>query len=449
MRKTTNTPPGADNLFGLLPYQHRYVGSAAKRLVWEKSRRIGGSKAAAVRFALMALTEPPGTSFYWLSRTALHAQDIIRKEVVPVCRGINAYFQSAHGYSPYDLDNSSKSIIRLKSGSEIVGLSSDPEAATGYTGHVLVDEAAKNDQQEELFNSVSPIADGGPYTLHYVSSHKGLGFFYRLCQRAKKKDDPWTLMSTSVYDACDEGLIDNLIHARGRTDLIRPTPRESRLAFIEECRKANPRGFPEEFELKAGTGGDNLIWPDQYMACEQVPLRCIPDPQDCKGTLYGGLDVGRSRDLTCLWLLRLDYRERRPFLHSVSVTTWHNTSLPEQQRQIIELLHPVRKKIAQLTVDRIGIGAGLYDGLLGTLPNVVGHFTTPSSKQEMCELVRKVIVGKQISLPQDDAIREDICSMQTTVTPSGNLKYSGTTEDSHCDRFSGLALGVLGAKELL
>jgi len=112
-----------------------------------------------------------------------------------------------------------------------------------------------------------------------------------------------------------------------------------------------------------------------------------------------------------------------------------------EQFKIIDHLTAYARKVA---IDETGIGMQLAEELAkkwGEL-KVLRVYFTAKAKEELASRVKAVFEDKIISIPSDKDLIEDLHSVKKTLTPAGNIRYEGETQDSHADRFWSLALAL-------
>jgi len=65
---------------------------------------------------------------------------------------------------------------------------------------------------------------------------------------------------------------------------------------------------------------------------------------------------------------------------------------------------------------------------------------TPAVKEQLAYGLRAAFEDKRIRIPRDAKLREDLHGIKKEVTASGNIRFDGSCDDSHCDRFWAKAL---------
>jgi phage FluMu gp28-like protein len=65
---------------------------------------------------------------------------------------------------------------------------------------------------------------------------------------------------------------------------------------------------------------------------------------------------------------------------------------------------------------------------------------TSALKEEMAYRLRAAFEDKKLRIPRDAELRADLRGIRKQVTSSGNIRFEGESEGSHCDRFWAKAL---------
>jgi phage FluMu gp28-like protein len=74
---------------------------------------------------------------------------------------------------------------------------------------------------------------------------------------------------------------------------------------------------------------------------------------------------------------------------------------------------------------------------------------TAQTKQELAFSLRADMEDKLLRLVRDDKLRADLRGIKKEVGLSGNIRFVGDSDDSHCDRFWALALRQYAQRQKL
>ena len=114
-----------------------------------------------------------------------------------------------------------------------------------------------------------------------------------------------------------------------------------------------------------------------------------------------------------------------------------------QREELYALLPHVRR----CCIDSTGIGAQLAEEAREKFGSKVEEVTfTGAVKEDLAVTVRRKFEDRQVRIPPDRDIREDLHSVKKFTTAAGNIRFdSERTELGHADRFWALALAVHAA----
>ncbi|ACL05245.1 conserved hypothetical protein [Desulfatibacillum aliphaticivorans] len=201
-----------------LGYQQRWSGDKSRVKVWQKSRRIGASWDEAGEDTLLAASEN-GMDVFYIGYNKDMAQEFIED-----CADWARFFNQAAGeieeFLFEDEADEKKHIlafrIRFKSGFKIVALSSRPANLRGKQGKIVIDEAAFHDDLAGLIKAaMAMLMWGGSVVI--ISTHNGVDNpFNELIEAIKAGKKPYSLHTTTLDDAIQEGLYDRVCLRLGK-----------------------------------------------------------------------------------------------------------------------------------------------------------------------------------------------------------------------------------------
>lgn len=405
-----------------LDYQSQYIDDNSKFILVEKSRRTGFTYATAYKMLLKCM-QYPGHKVFYLANTERFADTFIS-----TCKKIALIFNLILQEEYFQLKDLNKSTLSLPNGSSINGMSSNPDGLRGEGGTVVLDEFAIHKNQGELLAAATPMLDFTKNAqLIIISTHKGPTIFAQECKNPKYSKHRITLT-----EAAHQGLWK-----------VRPGNYKSAEDLIDRTKAEHSlQQYQQEYDCQVMATGSQVISPEEYDACPQVNISThIPDNVEYEDMVCG-IDIGRTHDLTVCWVIGL----KGDFLDTVSVLELNNVSIPEQTK----ILYPIvsHKKMTRVYIDQGTVGRGVSDGLCEELEYVRPANFNRNFKEEIAEELRKNVQHKRISLPKSPRIKEDLISMQTSHTISGQTSYNGSTEFSHADYFWACALANYAAKKI-
>lgn len=404
----------------LLPYQRAWVDDDSRFKIWLASRQIGKSFALTLEAVLDAVKRR--TTWVFLSAGERQALELAEKtrlhlEAVQIAAAeLNDDFLDQDGTRYKQL------LMRLPNGSRLIFLPANPSTARGYTANVALDEFAFHADSSAIWAALFPsITRSRDLKLRVASTPQGKSnMYYRLWEGAERLGarSVWTRHRTDIYQAVEDGLpVDPEELREGLNDEL-AWQQEYLLEFLEEATAYL------SYELLA-TCEDAAATTDLLL--EEI------DP--ALGELYLGVDVGRQRDLTVMWLLQRggDVNWTRRVIELAS------TSFAAQR----EVLYGLLPRVRRACIDATGLGMQLAEEAKQRFAQVEAVTFTASVKSDLATTLRRAFEDRGVRVPVSSAVREDLHSVRRIVTSAGNIRFDAERDaGSHADRFWALALAV-------
>lgn len=153
--------------------------------------------------------------------------------------------------------------IKFDNGSRILAFSSNPYAMAVFGGDVGLDEFAKHQNAEKLWETAQGRITWG-YDLGIWSAHDGTDtLFYQFAQEARAGKGGWSYYRVTMADAVEMGLVEKINETRGT--------KFTRAEFLQDCK--NRARLPEVYEQAYNcnpTGSTSAIVPwAQIENCRQ------------------------------------------------------------------------------------------------------------------------------------------------------------------------------------
>ncbi|MFC2085206.1 hypothetical protein ACFLS9_09120, partial [Bacteroidota bacterium] len=150
---------------------------------------------------------------------------------------------------------------------------------------------------------------------------------------------------------------------------------------------------------------------------------------------YMGVDVGRRRDLTVIYILRQLGRK----LYTAEITLLYKKKFSIQKEIIIEKINEFNIKRGR--IDETGLGMQLAEEINEMNRFVEGVTFSNSNKERIVVNLKKAFENRVIEIPDDRMLITDIHSIKKSVTPSNLVRFDAKrTEQGHADRFWALGL---------
>lgn len=428
----------ADPKATFLPFQSRWINDASRLKLAEKPRQVGWSWSAA--YAAVRRTARKGARFdQWVSsRDETQARLFIED-----CKLWADVLQIAAGdFGEEALDGAEKQTayaLRFASDRRIHSMSSNPDAQAGKRGGRILDEFALHKDPRKLWAIAYPgITWGGQ--LEAFSTHRGShNFFNLLIREIREGGNPKgiSLHTVTLEDALAQGLLCKL-----QAKLPADDPRQDmdEAAYFQYIRSGcvDEESFQQEYMCRPADDDVAFLEYDLIAACE---YDAHVDWQAIEGReLYVGVDIGRKRDLTVIWV----FERLGDVLCTRNVIALRNMSKPDQEA----ILWPWILRARRTCIDGTGLGIGWVDDAQRRFGEhrVEGVTFTPKVKEALAYPVRGAMQDRKLRIPYNPAIRADLRSVTKQTTAAGNIRFTAErTADGHADHFWALALAVHAA----
>lgn len=435
-------PHNPDALF--LPFQQRWVEDQSRLKLMEKSRQIGISWATA--YSAAERTAVAGNRWdQWVSSR----DDLQARLFVEDCTKFAQLLHLAASYLGEQVIDDDKKIsayvLHFASGRRIYSMSSNPDAQAGKRGGRILDEFALHPDPRKLWSIAYPgITWGG--SLEVISTHRGSrNFFNDLVREAREKGNPkkLSLHRVTLQDALDQGFLYKLQQTLPADHEVQALDEAGYFDYVRAgC--ADEESFRQEYMCEPADDDVAFLEYPLITACEYAPDVAweydLDQAAAARGRLYAGLDIGRKRDLTVLWIL-----ERvGDVLHTRKVIRLQNMTKGEQEKEI----WPWLALVARGCLDYTGLGIGWGDDAqakFGTYRIECVTFTG-RVKEALAYPVRNAMEDRRLRIPYDPKTRAALRSVTKVTTAAGNVRFTAErTADGHADEFWALALAMHAA----
>ncbi len=418
-----------------LPSQSRWIKDRSRLKLAEKSRQIGWTWATA--YACVRRTAAKGAkSDQWISsRDEMQARLFIED-----CKlWADVLHQAADYFGEQVIDPDTKQtayVLRFANGRRIHSMSSNPDAQAGKRGGRVLDEFALHPDPRKLWAIAYPgITWGG--SLEVFSTHRGShNFFNQLIREVREGGNPKgiSLHRVTLEDALNEGLLHKL-QAKLPPDDERQAMDEAAYYDFVKAGCVDEESFQQEYMCRPADDDVAFL---EYDLIAGVEYAAHVDWQAIEGKdLYLGVDIGRKRDLTVLWVLE----RLGDVLYTRHVEALRNMAKPDQDA----IIWPWIERCQRTAIDGTGLGIGWVDDAQRTYGEhrVEGVTFTTRSKEALAYPVRNRMQDRTLRIPMLPAIRADLRSVTKQTTAAGNIRFTAErTPDGHADHFWALALAI-------
>lgn len=435
VRAATPEPARAKPYVALLPYQRAAIESHA-RFRWNCwARQTGKSFTKSLRRILRGLNRRRDQIFLSAGeRQSRELMDKARRH----CQVLKIAFDfiDDHAFAGITMRHME---IKLPGGVRIIALPANPQTARGFSGDVLLDEFAMHEHDRDIWAAMFPTLLRGGGELDIASTPKGCGnLFYKL------RDNPrFTTSIVTLPDAIAQGLHVDEAAMREAMDDDLLYRQEFLCEFLDES-----TAFLTYAQIAACADSD--------LAPAADVAALARDPRE----LFIGVDVGRHRDLTVVWVLAAEPQasagamsppvNRIRIVHDVWVTAGlfelAGASFTAQESLLAELL--AIPQVRRCCIDAGGLGMQLAEQAVERFGahRVESVTMTTALKSQLAGGLRIAVERGRIRIPDDERIRRDWHGVQRTVSVSGHFRLDAPRrEGSHADRFWAAALAIHAA----
>jgi phage FluMu gp28-like protein len=419
------------------------VADQSRLKLWEKLRQFGASWTAAYACDERQAKKTARLDQWVSSRDSIQAK-LFLEDCAGWSRIMNLAAQDM-GEVLLDPEKDIKAyVLQFANGRRIHSMSSNPDAQAGKRGPRLLDEFALHPDPRKLWSIAYPgITWGG--SMELLSTHRGShNFFNQLVREIKEGGNPKgiSLHRTTLEDALNQGFLFKLQQMLPLDDERQLMDEAEYFDFTKRgC--ADEESFLQEYMCQPADDDAAFLEYDLIASCEYA--RGVDWRARETGYLYSGVDIGRKKDLTVLWVVEA--------LGDVAYTR-HIECLRNMKKSAQEdVIYPWFERSARVCIDQTGLGIGWVDDAKDRFGSKVeGVNFTQQTKEALAYPVRGAFEDRRLRIPYDREIRADLRSVTKQTTAAGNIRFTAErTPDGHADRFWALALALhaMGNKNTL
>jgi len=428
-------PKDRDAIF--LPFQSKWIKDESRIKLMEKSRQIGISWSTAYGADERAAAQGARHDEWVSSRDDIQARLFI--EDCKLWAGVMNRAAKDLGEVVLDAEKRiSAYVLQFASGRRIHSMSSNPDAQAGKRGSRILDEFALHADQRKLWAIAYPgITWGG--SMELVSTHRGShSFFNQLVREARHGGNPKriSLHRVTLQDALEQGFLFKLQQALPKDAEQQGMDEAEYFDFVKNG-AADEESFDQEYQCIPADDDAKFLEYGLITSCEYLGgvdwRRGLEGP--FTGPLYAGVDIGRKKDLTVLWVVE----QLGDVLYTRHVETLEKMRKSDQEK----ILWPWFEICKRVCIDQTGLGIGWVDDAQDKFgeSRIEGVSFTGQVKESLAYPLKGAMEDRKIRIPEDPKIRADLRKVQKVTTPAGNIRFvAESTPDGHADRFWALAL---------
>ncbi len=419
-----------------LPYQRRWLEDRSRIKVWEKSRRIGATYVQAFEDVRDCLSRR--VPEVWFSSAD---ESAAREYIEDAARWARMFDAAARVLGKVVLDSErdiKAYVIEFANGTRITALSSNPSAFRSKGGKVVLDEFAHHENAPRLWAAASPCITWG-WPLRIISTHNGRdSLFMRFVEAIREGSLDWSLHTTDIHLALDEGLLEKIYG--------RPVTEREKKRWLAEIRANcyDEAMWEQEYLARAADDDSSFLGADLVRMAEREGILegvAPPEGEDPARDYYVGMDVGRVRDLTVIWVVE----RRADVFVTRDVRAMSGATFASQRGELYALLsNPLVHRAA---IDATGLGMQMAEEAQARFGahRVEAVSFTAAVKEEIAYTLRKLMEEGRVVIPPDDAIRSDLRSVRRVTTAARHVRLDAAPSGagrSHGDYFWALALAL-------
>lgn len=421
-----------------LPFQSAWINDRSRLKLAEKSRQIGWSWTSA--YTCVRRTGVQGARYnQWVtSRDEVQAKLFLLD--CKLFADVVSIAAKDLGEQIVDTDTkATASVLQFANDKCIYSMSSNPDAQAGKRGGRVLDEFALHKDPRKLWSIAYPgITWGG--NLEAFSTHRGSkNFFNQLIREVRESGNPKriSLHTVTLQRALEEGLLFKLQQKLVADDPIQAMDEAEYFDYVRSgC--ADEESFNQEYMCQPADDDSAFLEYDLIASCEyerDVPWQLMEGRE-----LYCGVDIGRKKDLTVLWVIE----RLGDVFYTRAVIPLERMRKSDQEA----VLYPWFARCRRICIDATGLGIGWADDAQDKFGEhrVEAVTFTGQVKEALAYPVRGAMEDRAVRIPYDIHIRSDLRSVTKVTTPSGNIRFTAErTPDGHADRFWALALAIHAA----
>lgn len=422
-----------------LPFQSKWIKDTSRIKLMEKSRQIGISWSTAYAANERAAAQGARHDEWVSSRDDIQARLFI--EDCKLWAGIMQLAAKDLGEVVLDAKEKINAyVLQFASQRRIHSMSSNPDAQAGKRGSRILDEFALHRDQRKLWAIAYPgITWGG--SMEVISTHRGShSFFNGLIREAREKGNPKriSLHRVTLQDALDQGFLYKLQQSLP-LDAEQQDMDEAQYFDFVKGGAADEESFDQEYMCIPADDDSKFLEYGLITACEYLGSENWQRPLEgpFTGRLFAGVDIGRKRDLTVLWVVEQ--------LGDVFYTR-HVETMEKMRKSAQEaILWPWFERCDRICIDATGLGIGWADDAQDQFGEhrVEAVNFSGQVKEALAYPLRGALEDRKVRIPEDPKIRADLRKVQKVTTAAGNIRFvAEATPDGHADRFWALALAL-------
>jgi phage FluMu gp28-like protein len=455
----------------LTAYQKRWVEDRSRFKIGKWSRQAGKSFGTSLEAVLDCLDHK--TQWVFLSAGERQSKELMSTASMHA-RALDAAIEEVEGVFVVEDGTTYKQLeIIFPNGSRIVGLPANPNTARGLSANVLLDEFAFHKDSRGIWRALFPTVTRG-YMIRIISTPQGkknkfyelwtantLQLFDGLEHEYKGERGGWSKHNVTIFDAVAMGLVlrdeegmpcepedlrlslndDEAWHQEYLVEFLDETTAWLTYDLIESVEDerilAEPSWVSSLIDKAKAHHEEHkrMASPPAFDASEV--LREVP----FSGEIYLGMDIGRRRDLSVIWLDEI--REGVAWTRAAVRLVKQPFGVQKAVLHALLGLPGMRRGC----IDASGLGMQLAEQALERFGEhrVEAVDFTAANKEALATGIKKSFEDLRDRIPADHTIRQSLHSVKRIETATGHFRFDAdrTEQTGHADDFWAKALAVL------
>jgi len=407
----------------LFPYQTELLQCWSKRIVACWARQTGKTTAIAVKVIHFAFTNSDTTTLI-VSRG-------LRQSMIMF--GVIERFILGHPVLRGSVVRSTRTLIQLSNGSQIIALPCGPDGAglRGFTAHLVVMDEAAFMPEDVVASVIFPMLATTNGTAIMLSTPWGRDHIF---YRSFKNPSYWSQ------------------HVRAEQ-----CPRITKEFLEEQRRDIGELRYKMEYEAEFVEDENSFFKQDLIRECTEdydlIDESVLTSEEKVGGSYFLGVDFGKRVDYSVVALLREEGDDlfRLVFLKQFPLGTPYVN--------VVGFIERLNRKfdVVRGFCDQSAIGESLVEEVRGFASQVEGLVFTVRSKQDLLTLLQTRMEQRRLLLPLDRPLLSQINEQQyrfsrSPVKPTEKPTEAGTLtfyhpKGTHDDQLWALALATYATKQ--
>ena len=413
----------------LYPYQKEWITDGARFKLMVKSRQTGLSFGTSFGHVRKRVKEC-GTTV-WVSASQRQSKEAI-EYVQMHARAVKQIFAYKQIEFP-DTHDKAEMVTFRHNGARIIGLPANPDTMRGFSGDVVLDEFAFHRDPYKIWRAALAIASRG-HGIEVISTPNGQqGKYWDVCrecgvpaiggaEQMKWQHGVWSVHWLDIFNAVRQGCPIDVAAMREAAGDEDTWMQEYCCIFLADAENYIPMELIVAAESEAAT----LDVPGDFVA---------------QGDLFLGVDIGRKKDRTVIWLVE----KLGDVLWTRAAVVLERTPYRVQFEMISALMNGVRRGC----VDATGIGAQIGEDLVARFgARVEAVEFNLANKEAMATATKTRFENRTLRIPAANHIRRACNAVKRYTSPTGHFRFDAErTEAGHADEFWALALANAAAAD--